>query len=266
MNNSGSKRYRPYIPADVMRQVQGTALFYPHSADDLREPILLFAPFVTDFWFVDLAYFRSNTPADRVAPVLAGQDGFVFESVTIKGPPSAGCETRVDDSVTPPRKYRFLEPCVRTEKYRHVASGEMIRVHRRRGYSVSGFRKEDFVLGVFFYRRDSWEGSTTPWLTVHNWHHGSRGCRPRRWHLLEVLDRLVPGGLLVTDGSRCEGEDNPYRELRRFHGINNPVGADAVTLTVPFRDDKDREFRCVGYAGQGNGPTLVWQVHKPQSH
>lgn len=262
MHSTADGRYYPFIPLNVLHRIQGTALFYPHSADDLLDPVLLFAPFVNDFWFVDLAYFRSNTPADRVSPVLTDHKGFILEDVAIKGPPIAECERRIDQSKSPPKEYWFLEPCVRTETYRHVASGEVIRVHRRRGYSVSGFRKEDFVLGVFFYRRDSWEGSTTPWLAVKNWHKRHKKRYQRRWFIHEVLDRLVPEGLLVTDGSRCEGEHNPYQELRRFHS-NDSIGTEAVELAVPFRDDQDREFNCVGYAGQGYGPTLVWRVKKP---
>lgn len=141
---------------------------------------------------------------------------------------------------------------MRTETYRHRATGALFCVHRRRGYSVSGFRKESFTLGVFFYRGDSHEGSSTPWLSV-------RRVRRSEGFIFDVLNKLVDGGLIVTDGSRCEGSGNPYTALRRFL-MTDADGPAAMREAEPFTDVQGRTFRCIGWAGRRNGPTLVWQV------
>jgi hypothetical protein len=115
-------------------------------------------------------------------------------------------------------------------------------------------------LGVFFYRGDSEEGgSSTQWLTVWGWH---RKNKRRRWLIHEVLDKLIDGGLIVTDGSMCKGGHNPHREFRRLH-CNRAISAEAAVASVhSFQDDSGRTFRCVGCLGQHYHywPTLIWQV------
>jgi hypothetical protein len=258
----------PNLPTKILERVRGTQLYYPHSASDLIVPIQLFAPFVSDFWFVDLAYFRSDMPADKAEPVLKKQQEYLLLDVKVEGPPCAEIETRLDRSKDPPSGYSYIEPCIRTELYRHVRSRETFAVHRRRGYSVSGFGKVVSNLGVFFYRGDSREGSNIPWLTVHGWHKRHRRKYRKRVEesfLFRVLNSLINGGLLVTDGSRCRGKHAPYKEFRSFLGKDD-VGAEAVDLVRPFHDDEyGRNFCCVGYAGQRYGPTLVWQVTKTES-
>ncbi len=241
----------------LLESVAGLPLFYPHSGNDFLKPIELFAPFVKEFWFADLAYFGVNNPADTVAPVLMRQDGFELLDKVIRGPVAAKLEQRIDECTHKP--YGFMEPCILTEIYRHLTSGQSISVHRRRGYGASALHKEINKLGVFFYRGDSSEGSNTPWLAVRKWHIPRKR---KRWLMHTVLNKLTDGGLLVTDGSRCEGAHNPYKELRRF--CCQDIGAESVQLAQSFGDDEERTFRCVGYAGRKNGPTLVWQVSKPE--
>jgi len=249
----------------ILEHLQDTQLYYPHSANDLFTPIKLFAPFITEFWFVDLGYFRSDEPADKVKPVLKDQQDFLLLNINVEGPPSAEIEHRYDQSKDPPKRYDYIEPCVCSERYRHVKTGRSILINRRRGYSVSGFRKVVANLGVFFYRGDSFDGSNIPWLTVHGWHKRHRRKYRKRIEdtfLFRVLNSLVDGGLLVTDGSRCDGRHAPYKEFKRYHSRDD-VGAEAVGLVKPFHDDEyGRYFRCVGYAGQRYGPTLIWQVIK----
>jgi hypothetical protein len=234
-----------YIPEDVLRHLEGTALFYPHSMRDLLVPVTMFAPWISDFWFVDIGYFGPEHPADKADYAFASSTLFQPVRFTLDGPPVDPFGRTAGD----------IEPCVRTETYLHNATGKEFRVHRRRGYSVSGFRKERFKLGVFFYRGDSDEGSSTPWLAVRN---AARGTG----FIFEVLDRLVDGGLMVVDGSRCTGRNNPYVELKRFFWTDTP-GRDAMRQAQPFVDPQGRAFRCVGHAGPRNGPTLAWQVTQP---
>ena len=239
-------------------------------------PIRVFSPFVTDFWFADVAYFRSNRryfgefakslngDATKTLPLLSGDKSYEFQGSEISGPPLAQIEHRVDLD-HPGQTYPFLEPCVRTETYLHRNSGKIIRIHLRRGYSVSAFRKEITALGVFFYRGDSSEGSNTPWLSGISRRSGQPGIDRHYYLLGEVLDKLIDGGFVVTDGSRCENRSNPYKPLRQFLMCHQMPGRDTVEQTQPFTDPNGYVLICVGYAGNRHGPTLIWQVHRPQS-
>ena len=238
----------------TLERLEGTALFYPCSVDDLRSPIGLFVPALRDFWFVDIGYFVNGRSAHRARPVLAADERYTLLSVEGTGLETAEKELRADERTG--KAYEWLEPGVLTERYLHRASGQLVSVHRRRGFGPSALRKEIGNLGVFFYRGDSLGegGSGTLWLSVH--HSNVRLIE-------EVLAKLVDGGLIVTDGSNCHGSQNPYAELGRFH--RQAIGREAVRLARPFADPQGRRLECIGYAGRRYGPTLVWQVTRPQA-
>jgi hypothetical protein len=80
-----------------------------------------------------------------------------------------------------------------------------------------------------------------------------------------VLDKLVDGGLIVTDGSMCDAGTNPYREFQTLSGQEMVSAEEAVRSVSAFSDDEGREFQCIGCLGQdhhGHGPTMIWQVHR----
>ena len=146
-----------------------------------------------------------------------------------------------------------MDPCTRIERYQHLPSGREIQVNRRRGFGPSGMRKHINQMGVFFYRGDSGGegGSGTLWLTV----------RRKATNLMaEVLQRMLDGGLIVTDGSNCCSRRNSYKDLGRFY--QTAVDAEAMSRVGAFADDTGNRFRCIGYLGQRYGPTLAWQVEK----
>jgi hypothetical protein len=86
--------------------------------------------------------------------------------------------------------------------------------------------------------------------------------------LPKILDALPNGGLIVTDASLGYSYDLPMKETNQYyplHEFRSKRGfscEEAYTRAKPFEDDKGRRFRCIGYAGMSNGPTLVWQVTK----
>jgi hypothetical protein len=238
----------------ILEHLQGTALFYPCCGDDLLLPITTFSPFVSDFWFVDLAYF-SQYLLDKQQPVLSEKDGYTFLDKQVRLPAISEEDCRAHEKV------HEQPPYILTERYCHLGSERRICVHRHLRRGPSALRKEIDRLGVFFYRGDSEEGSGTLWLTVREWHKAKK--RKRRWLIHEVLDKLIDGGLIATDGSMCKGEHNPYREFRRFHGNQEVSDTEAVKLMSPFEDDTGRFFRCIGCLGKHyNGPTMVRPVTK----
>jgi len=232
--------------------IHNKALLYPCSGNDFDVAIFLFSPLITDFWFVDRGYFSPNhqdtrgykrgldAPADEQIPLLKGHPDYQFMGKKIVGSPTWYW-----------RDYD-IDPCVLTEIYLHVPSNRKIKIHRRRGYGISAFHKERFSLGVFFYRGDSQGegGSGNLWLHT------------RRIH--EICDKLVDGGLIVTDGSQHSyKQDHVYKELWKYRSGECPPTAEEIIKSArPFTDPEGRHFTCIGYAGHRYGPTLVWQVRK----
>lgn len=232
------------IYKDQLEKVRDKALFYPCSGNDYLVPIEIFAPYVIDFWFVDRMYFSAKHPADTAQPVLKNDARYELLSKKIDGPSSW------------PSSNPDITPCVLTECYKHIETGRIMRIHRRRGYGFSALRNEDKIqtIGVFFYRGDSQgEGGSGNWWLEQE-------------HLDEALDKLIDGGLLVLDGS----DGKPYKRNSGIHKEickytrNTPVSLTPKELVASMNvvtDHKKREYHCVGYAGMKYGPTMIWQVY-----
>lgn len=234
------------IPESVIAPLKGTSLFYPCSGNDMLLPVQLFSPYVTDFWFVDKGYFSPghqdthdyglDIPANMQRPLLAEDENYDFIESSITGPPQWDCNVK------------NIKPCVLSEHYLHRSSNTGIYIHQRRGYGYSAFRKEISSLGVFFYRGDSQGegGSGNLWLIPE--------------HLDEVCNKLVDGGLIVTDGSN-HGYSKSHRDLSKYNFKEiKKTGQEIIKSCNSFVDKSGRQFECVGYVGHRYGPTLIWRV------
>lgn len=235
-------------------EIENSSLFYPSSGNDWKTPIKLFSPIITEFWFVDRGYFHPghcdtchygfDAPADKQAPLLKKDSDYMLIKTGIRGPVSWKWQGG------------YIEPCILTETYIHQSSKKQIRIHRRRGYGFSAFRKQIHEIGVFFYRGDSGGdgGSGNLWL--------------ESGHLNEVCEKLLDGGLIVTDGSnhgRRMSEIRKYGELwknRGLYGNESGPPEELVGSMKTFRDPHGRTFTCIGYAGDRYGPTMIWKVRK----
>lgn len=236
-----------------LEKIKDSTLFYPCSGNDLLVPIEIFSPYVIDFWFVDTGYFTPGNqdtrfsgldkPADEQRPVLERDNRYELISKDIIGPPSWSSEDR------------DIIPCILTEAYRHIQTGRKIRIHRRRGYGYSAFRTEIETLGVFFYRGDSQGegGSGNQWL--------------REEHIYEICNKLINDGLIVSDGSdgspypSYKGKGGIYkRTWKKLRSSASKDPEELIRLAGSFTDHRQRLFRCVGYAGEKYGPTMIWQV------
>jgi hypothetical protein len=169
---------------------------------------------------------------------LFGSVVSAFYFVDVAGPRHRRAQ---DDGLIPLVRGRSAGP----RRYRHRTSGSEFELHllQKRGEEVF---PDIPNLGVFFHRGDTLadgEGSSgVPWLGG-------------AW-LVTIFRTLVPGGLLVTDGSNCPVDGPP--ELRAFHG-DRTLGPRAARKARPF-EFAGRRLACVGYAGERYGPTLVWRV------
>ena len=127
----------------------------------------------------------------------------------------------------------------------HLGSGHNFRLHRRQDRAEAVLHELP-KLGVFFFRGDN---------PVHG--EGSSGVLWLGGDLFSrVLTLLVPGGLVVTDGSN-PGSNGPKHLSDFYHNRN--VGRAATSVAVPF-EYRGRSFTCIGYAGEKNGPTLIWRA------
>lgn len=237
------------LDTSLLEPLEGSTLFYPCSGNDLITPITLFSPYISNFWFVDRGYFTPghqdtrfdglDAPADEQPPLLA--DNPLYRLL----------DTRIKGKVSQRRKVD-IDPCILTEHYEHLATGKTICIHKRRGYGFSAFRNEDLGdLGVFFYRGDSSGegGSGNHWLKAD--------------HMGEILAKLLPGGLIVSDGSdgACYySKGAAYGPvLRQYRDSKKNIQA-IMDEKPAFKDKLGHQFKCVGYAGHRYGPTLIWQV------
>jgi hypothetical protein len=132
------------------------------------------------------------------------------------------------------------------DEFEDVGTGNQFRVHRRQ-HDAEAFLDEVPDLGVFFFRGDNpvqGEGSSgILWLG------GALFSR--------ILGKLVPGGLVVTDGSN-PGPNGPESLSAFYHQRNK--GPEVKQQATPFTY-AGREFSCLAFVGQRYGPTLVWQVN-----
>ncbi len=262
-----------YLAPGVLDRLIGGTLFYPGTGADWRVPIALFAPVISDFWFVDRGYLSpghqdtrhdgmDRGPADA-PPLLAEHPAYRLLHRALEEPllqPGAALDLRRrpepnrvhrPDADLPPRRRRG-GPLILTEHYLHSPSGRNLRIHRCRGDVIDYFEGETRLsrLSVFFYRGDSAGegGSGIRWL----------GERLQR----AVLDRLQPGGLFVSDGS--DGAMFPQRAPNPFRSVGicdvNVDVASAVARVPEIVAANGRQLRCVGYAGTRYGSTLVWQM------
>lgn len=250
---------RTIISRDALESLGSRTLYYPCAGEDVATPLTMFAPYVNQFWFVDIDYFNRHHPADQV-PKLVSHPDWKLEDVHIQGPVSACMESRKDHSTG--RSYNWLEPCTRTEVYSF--QGETIHIHRRRGFGYQSLFGPSTLptdigkLGVFFYRRDSFEGGTRQtWMSPRKCCVGG-GKRTRI--LQDVLGKFADPALLVTDGSnQLRVGSTVYRTLSMFSQKGRP-SLDRIRQGIGFDDPEGRHFQCVGHAGMGYGPTLAWQI------
>ncbi|MGK7864923.1 hypothetical protein [Falsiroseomonas sp. E2-1-a4] len=235
-----------YIPPKWLDAVAGKTLFYPCAGGDIAEPLQVFAPVISDFWFSDIGY-----PAGlKMAPALRSFGGFTYTLTgkLINGDPLATIERRDG--------YRFLPPSRRIETYSRP-DGSSFRVIRRRGFGEIALGTEfpDMSVGVFFHRGDSpGEGGSNVRFFENKW----RRHEPLRNLFSTLIRKLTEPALIVSDGSLTP----PLHPIGQFHRSR-------MSSAEAFESCRDREWladglrwTCVGFVGRRNGPTLVWAVQR----
>jgi hypothetical protein len=233
------------IERSFVEGLEDLPFFYPHSGRDWL-PVNQFAPLMREFHFVDREYFRDEM--EKQTPVFGlSNSRFRLREMSFSPAPARSHDEHASGIMRNP------EPLIRTEVYE--ARRERFRVVLRCEHSVAAFESLEQI-GCFFYRGDSSEGGNVAWLSADQ--ELTHNRQPAM--LLLVLEKLVNGGLLITDGSRVEEKGSAVAALKQFSGQNILPGASDV---VPF-EAHGRRFECLGSIARSEfrGPTLVWRVMK----
>lgn len=247
-----------------LNPIKDKILYYPMSGNDIRVPIRLFRDFIREFWFVDIDYQFS--PSDRKRYVLQEQDMKLVDE-EVHGPLNKRYKyIRNENDVS----FIYVEPAYLIQKYKY--KNREIKIIFRRDIDYTGlFGPSPFEiavnrLGIFFFRGTSNEGGSD-----HSW------VSSRTQRVLDLdnpitlIDKLVSifpdGGLIVTDGSNSQpgwedlGSSDEYHSFSQFSNSEFTC-EEAFDMAEPFIDHSGNKFTCIGSAGESNGPTLIWQIHK----
>ena len=246
-------------PPFISKFLGSRVLYYPMAGNDTHVALSLFAPFINEFWFVDIEYFK-NVPADLTEP-LVNETGWNLLDVNIQGSSTYKRERRVAHNYP----YTWIEPCTRTERY--MFGGEIVTIHRRRGFAYQSLFGPSTVptnipdLGIFFYRGDSRGdgGSNQMWMSNKK----SAVGAPSTVRLLpKVIEKLASNALIVTDGSNNHAVKGIYSHFSAYReNQENPMTS--VQGTKPFQDEFGNNFECIGYINDRSWwPTFIWSVRK----
>jgi len=255
-----------YIKLDAnLEKIREMILYYPFSGDDWVVPIKLFRDFISEFWFVDSRYsFGENEIGqynlNRIPDMSLMEESFEGERN------KKVVETRF---TLEGKSYRYLEPGLLRQKY--IYQNREIFIIFRRGYDYtslfgpSTLEIAESRIGVFFLRGTSSEGGSN-----HPWNH-SMPIKILRGHKRislprKLVDALPDGGLIVTDGSLSSPiypAKDYVNEFEPFSKYSREVPEkENLDKFLPFYDNQENLFTCIGYASARNGPTLIWQVSK----
>lgn len=214
----------------------GGVLYYPCCGTDVAEPLQLFGDRISTFHFSELRV--------RAIPTKRIDDWRIVHHEAV----DVGC-----------RKISH-GPMHNIERTRQVRVGRRHAITGQRGTrtiqiiwheydAVQAFEEIDSI-AVFFFRGDCpHEGE------------GSSGVLWLREPLFgKVLDKLLDGGLIVTDGSNGYHPKTNHDHAPLWRDWNaKPMANSSPPSNFDYAN---RRFRCVGSVGHRYGPTYIWQVAK----
>lgn len=253
----------PFFRRTLTNQFDGLVvpegrLFYPCCGDDTWDPIRMFADSIDEYHFVDIQrvprfpHFdcagESNDPRSRMENVSAKIVSDVSAPESKECPISDSTKAVLSRLGEEQWKYVRNEPEVVAQ---HLTLASIpprdLGVFRYHQDGLAAFLELDKI-SVFFLRRDSMgEGGS-----------GQMWFQPKLFDL--ILDKLVDGGLIVTDGSGSpfgHGRDglawSPLWMNARSRQGEEPDLPNNFTYA-------GRDFKCLGSCERGYGPVYAWQV------
>ncbi|MCK9330307.1 MAG: hypothetical protein M0Q94_10575 [Candidatus Cloacimonetes bacterium] len=259
---------------DKYNDFEKGVLFYPCCSTDLISPIKYFSHLVKEFWFVDKYRYHNN---ERHFRRCRKQDYYLFLDQKIDYynsifdiVPALRREYRrlsyklwipsltvFDENhkygLNYPQEYmsyHWSSPIVFTEILEHKITGNIITTNLRSGDAIASLYKDDFKkISVFFYRGDS----------------DGEGGSGLKWFLKDkfkiIVEKMINGGLIVTDGSNQRTNGSITKPL--LDGWSKSRKEKPAITELDFDINKKYyKLKWVGYIDKKYGETLVWQLFK----
>ncbi len=232
---------------------------YPCCADDTEAPILQFIDKVKAFHFADTRSIQ--LPRPECGTKIVRTNGKIHLPKTQRNNHGAHSLPKdvIRDALKYPKEVRnasvkprnlsddvgSLHVPISTERnVWEMADGSERILYRHQGDAYLVFSDLQDI-AVFYQRSNSDEGSSLYWFG------------PSLFRML--LDKLVDGGLIVTDGSMFHPEhmNVPWGLLRKHFLARNH---EELELPPSF-EYRARRFKCLGKIDNGHGPVYGWQVN-----
>jgi len=253
--------YRNTIASKFNITVPSGILFYPCVGNDTYYPIKLFMDLISEYHFVDSRLipkipklecdFEGSEEVEFIRDRKIGKE--IIKSATAikihndnisdeimkelerKGAKSTGYNEEAGTIYE--QEWELTKDNRKIKIYRHVQDG------------LAAFSSIENI-SVFFLRRDS-EGE------------GGSGQRWFQESIFKIiLEKLVDGGLIVTDGSSYDGSILNTADWKNIW-INSDKGPNDKSIKKPNDFNYyNREFKCIGRVSSGYGPVYVWKVNK----
>jgi hypothetical protein len=220
---------------------------------------------ITEFHFVDNMFLpklpnlecRIEGVKDPVRNERSNRDSRLLSKVIIGNAKAIMTENNISDEIIKqlhehrlkPTGFRNKNTQTYMQEWLYMPKGnKKIEVYRHVQDGLVTFMTLDKI-SVFFLRGDSeGEGGS-----------GQRWFQERIFNL--ILDKLVDGGLIVTDGSSWNPEEYETAQWKSLW--KNRYNSKRDNLQKP--DDflySGRKFICIGECGHRYGPVYVWKVIK----
>lgn len=234
--------------------------FYPCAGADWKSVLRYLHEFASEFWFVD----KGDEQTAGEGGLYCDLKRMPTQSIRALLPDYKEVESRIDGTERSQiterkdekgRTYRHVEPGALIQIFEHTRTKRQIKVIRKRGFGQTTLHEfGQNSIGIFMHRGDSdGEGGSN----IRFFNNMESHYQPIANLYEQLCNRIVDGGLIITDGSNCD-----LKQLRR-----DPRTSDEVTTQQAFEHAKDfvhgpLKWHCVGHLDKRYGPTLIWQVHK----
>jgi len=247
-------------------EVPDGILFYPCCGDDTSEPIKLFIDKISEFHCVDISHIPRLPILEcdtnwRNRQILSQHQIELIRmipSTIIKSIRMYRSESRVVDAKVLEQLEelgikstgdRIRAITTRKEEWGYAPKeGRKIQIYRHKQDGLFKFMELDKI-AVFFLRGDSpGEGGS-----------GQKWFQPKIFDL--IINKLVDGGLIVTDGSGLDYETSDYVPWRPLWERKGESWNAILKKPIDFKY-KNRKFTCIGECGYRYGTVYLWKVEQ----
>jgi len=253
--NTVSSKFKIEVPEGIF--------FYPCCGNDTYEPLRLFIDKILEFHFVDNELLPKlpnlelgiddvkdqtyNERSVRATQTIPKEIITKAKETTAENEVSIEILEKLDKLYLKPTGFRNEITRTYEQEWTYTLRKDRnIKVYRHIQDGLITFMGLDNI-AVFFLRGDSeGEGGS-----------GQRWFQPEIFDL--ILDKLVNGGILVTDGSSNDPKTYltvPWRPLwqnKDYRRNDNPKRPDDFYY-------KGRFFKCIEKCGHRYGPVYIWKV------